>query len=99
MLHSGRPWARPNAEQRVCLYDVNNGVTSPASSTYTTGDPIEVQVTSQFSWLKLVSGKIAGNLATTSIGANATMRYEGSLSATTSSFFNNPSLVTSGDDL
>jgi Flp pilus assembly protein TadG len=63
----------------VCVGDIATS-TSPASTTYTTGDPIEVQVTSQFSWLKILTGKIS-NLSS-GIGGNATMRMEGSLTGT-----------------
>lgn len=65
----------------VCVGDVKNGT---PSSTYNPGDPIEVESTSTFHWLKLLSGESGG--LTTTIGANATMRYEGTLSGTTSSF-------------
>ena len=69
------------AAPSVCVADISGA--SP-SSTYTTGDPIKVEVTSSFSWLHLITGKVAGLSST--IGANATMRYEGSLTGTTSSF-------------
>lgn len=65
----------------VCVADVNGA--SP-SATYSTGDPIKVEVTSSFSWLHLITGQVSGLSST--IGANATMRYEGSLTGTTSSF-------------
>ena len=63
----------------ACVGDIATS-TSPTSSTYTTGDPIEVKVGSSFSWLKVVTGKV-GNLSS-SIGSNATMRVEGSLTGT-----------------
>jgi Flp pilus assembly protein TadG len=69
----------------VCVYDTAGA--SP-SSTYTTGDPVQVKVSGSFSWMKLVSGA-AGGLSS-SIGANATMREEGSLTGT-NPFLNNPS--------
>jgi len=63
----------------VCVGDIATS-TSPASSTYTTGDPIEVKVTSNFDWLKLIS-EASGGLSST-IGSSATMRMEGSLTGT-----------------
>ena len=68
----------------VCVYDT----AAAPSSTYNTGDPVEVKVTSSFSWLKLISGS-SGNLSSV-IGANATMREEGSITSTTNSFLANP---------
>ena len=65
----------------VCVGDIATS-TSPSSSTYTTGDPIEVKVGSTFSWLKLVTGKV-GSLSS-SIGSSATMRLEGTLTGTNS---------------
>lgn len=62
----------------VCVGDIATS-TAPAASTYTTGDPIEVKVTSTFSWLKLVQA--SGGLSST-IGSSATMRMEGSLTGT-----------------
>lgn len=73
-----------NAPVSVCVYDTAGA--SP-SSTYATGDPVEVKVTSSFGWLKLITGKV-GNLSST-IGANATMRVEGTLNGT-NTFLNNP---------
>jgi Flp pilus assembly protein TadG len=58
----------------VCVADVAGA--SP-SGTYTTGDPVKVEVTSNFAWLKLITGKV-GNLSST-IGGDATMRVEGTL--------------------
>jgi Flp pilus assembly protein TadG len=58
----------------VCVADIAG---ASASSTYTTGDPVKVEVTSSFAWLKLITGKV-GNLSS-SIGGNATMRVEGTL--------------------
>ena len=63
----------------VCVGDVATSASAP-SSTYTTGDPIEVKVASTFSWLKLVS-EASGGLSST-IGSSATMRMEGSLTGT-----------------
>lgn len=69
----------------VCVGDVANASSgTPPSNTYTQGDPIEVESTSKFSWLKLINGDVSGLSST--IGANATMRYEGTLSAQTSTF-------------
>jgi Flp pilus assembly protein TadG len=65
----------------ACVGDIATS-TSPMSSTYTTGDPIEVKVGSTFSWLKLVTAKV-GSLSS-SIGSSATMRVEGSLTGTNS---------------
>jgi Flp pilus assembly protein TadG len=70
---------------QVCVWDMAG---TSKSTTYTTGDPIEVTVGSNFSWLKLITGKV-GNL-TSNIGANATMRVEGTLTGT-NSFLSNPS--------
>lgn len=61
----------------VCVGDV---ATTTPSSTYTTGDPVKVEVTSNFGWMKLITGKV-GNLSST-IGGNATMRVEGTLTGT-----------------
>ncbi len=63
----------------VCVGDIATS-TAPASTTYTTGDPIEVKVGSSFSWLKLITGHVS-NLSS-SIGGNATMREEGALTGT-----------------
>ena len=63
----------------VCVGDTATS-TAPASSTYTTGDPIEVEVGSSFSWLKLITAKV-GSLSS-NIGSNATMRMEGALTGT-----------------
>lgn len=70
----------------VCVYDIG---TTSTGTTYTTGDPIEVKVKSNFSWLKLVSDS-AGGLSST-IGASATMREEGTLTTTNPAFLANPS--------
>ena len=53
----------------ACISDV-----SGSSTTYTTGNAVKVSVTSNFSWLKLITGQV-GNLSS-SIGASATMRME-----------------------
>lgn len=63
----------------VCVGDVATS-TVPTTSTYTTGEPIEVKVGSRFSWFKIVSG--VANGLTTAISANATMRLEGTLTGT-----------------
>ena len=69
----------------VCVCDVANASSgTPPSSSFNPGDPIEVESTSNFSWLKLIGSQVGGLSST--IGANATMRYEGTLSGTTSSF-------------
>ncbi len=61
----------------VCVADT---ASSSPTNTYTTGDPVKVEVTSSFSWLKLITGQVS-NL-TSVIGANATMRVEGTLTGT-----------------
>jgi Flp pilus assembly protein TadG len=63
----------------VCVADIAGG--SPVG-TYAPGDPVKVEVTSSFAWLKLITGKV-GNLSST-IGANATMRVEGTLNGSNS---------------
>ena len=63
----------------VCVGDIATS-TSPASATYTTGDPIEAKATSQFSWLKLITQQVSG--LSSSIQGGATMRMEGSLTGT-----------------
>jgi Flp pilus assembly protein TadG len=73
-----------------CVGDIAT-TAGPTSTTYTSGDPLEVEVTSNFSWMKLITGHV-GNLSST-IGGNATMRIEttpstGSSSAT--AFLNSP---------
>ncbi len=70
----------------VCVGDISNS-TSPSSSSYAVGDPIEVKVTSAFSWLKLVTGKV-GNLSST-IGSSATMRLEDYPSTGANTFLTN----------
>lgn len=72
----------------VCVYDT---ATSSTGTTYTTGDPIQVKLSSTFGWLKLITGKV-GNLSST-VGASATMRVEGTLTGT-NSFLTNPSEFT-----
>lgn len=57
----------------VCVGDIAAS-SSPASSSYVLGDPIEVKVTSTFSWLKLITAQV-GNLSST-ISGSATMRLE-----------------------
>ena len=69
----------------VCVYDTNS---STNGTSYATGDPIEVKVSSPFSWMKLVSGASGG--PATSIGANATMREEATLTNTNPAFLQNP---------
>lgn len=69
----------------VCVYDT---ATSTNGTSYSTGDPVEVKVTSSFGWMKLISGQV-GNLSST-LGANATMREEGSITKSTNPFLANP---------
>ena len=61
----------------VCVADTAG--TTP-SSTYTTGDPLEVQVSSVFHWLSIISGgdRYIGPVVspTSTITASATMRNE-----------------------
>lgn len=76
----------------VCVGDIATS-TAPASSTYTVGDPIEVKVTSSFSWLKLITGSV-GNLSST-IGSSATMRLEAYPSTTTNPFLTSAPTCTS----
>lgn len=57
----------------VCVGDTASQ-SAPTSSNYKSGDPIEVKVSSTFSWLKLITGQV-GSLSS-SIGGNATMRIE-----------------------
>lgn len=69
-----------------CVYDTANSATG---TTYTTGDPVRVEVSTSFSWMKLLAGESGGLV--TSIGANATMREEGAFSApAANSFLSNP---------
>lgn len=63
----------------ACVGDISTS-TSPMSGTYTTGDPIEVRVTSSFQWLHLITGQVSGLSST--IGSSATMRLEGALTGT-----------------
>lgn len=63
----------------ACVGDTATS-TAPMSSTYTTGDSIEVKVTSSFGWMKLITGQVSGLSST--VGANATMRMEGSITGT-----------------
>jgi len=72
----------------VCVYDT---ATSTTGTTYTTGDPVEVKLSSTFGWLKLITGRV-GNLSST-IGADATMRVEGTLTGT-NPFLTNPGTMT-----
>jgi Flp pilus assembly protein TadG len=70
-----------------CVYDTASTATG---TTYTTGDPVEVKVQSSFSWLKIISGNVQ-NLSST-IGASATMREEGTFTAAaTTPFLTNSS--------
>jgi Flp pilus assembly protein TadG len=65
----------------VCVADTAG--TSP-SGTYTAGDPIKVEVTSTFGWLKLLTGQVK-NLSST-ISSSATMRMEQAPTGGTSGF-------------
>ena len=69
----------------VCMGDIATG--SSPTSNYTQGDPIKVEVSSQFSWLKVITQKV-GTL-TSHIGANATMRLEDYPSSGGNSFLTN----------
>jgi Flp pilus assembly protein TadG len=66
----------------VCVYDT---ATSSKGTTYATGDPVQVKVSTSFGWMKLFSGESGGLV--TSIGANATMREEGTISSGASTPF------------
>lgn len=70
----------------VCVYDTSGAT---PSSSYESGDSIEVKVGSSFSWLKLLWGE--GHGPVSSIGADATMRLEtsGWTTPTTPAFFSN----------
>ena len=70
----------------VCIYDIG---TTSTGTTYTTGDPIEVKVSSSFGWLKLVSDSSGG--LSSNIGSSATMRDEVTWTSTTPAFFVNTS--------
>jgi Flp pilus assembly protein TadG len=59
------------AVSSVCVADTAGAT---PIGTYTAGDPITVEVKSNFSWLKLITSKV-GNLSST-ISASATMRLE-----------------------
>jgi Flp pilus assembly protein TadG len=65
----------------VCVADTSGAT---MSSTYAGGDPIEVEVSSTFGWLKLITGQV-GNLSS-NIGGNATMRLETTPSTSATSF-------------
>jgi Flp pilus assembly protein TadG len=65
----------------VCVADIAG---ASNSNTYTTGDPIKVVVKSNFSWLKLITDKVAGLQST--ISGSATMRMENAPSSGTNSF-------------
>jgi TadE-like protein len=65
----------------VCVADTAGAT---PSSSYATGDPIEVEVTSNFGWLKLLTGQISHLKST--ISASATMRMEAAPSGGASGF-------------
>lgn len=67
----------------VCVGDIST-TTIPSSSSYTSGDPLEVEVQSNFGWMKLITGQV-GNLSST-IGGNATMRIETTPNASATAF-------------
>jgi len=71
----------------VCVADMAGAT---PSGTYTTGDPIKVEVTSTFHWLQILTGKdsyIAKVVnPTSSITASATMRLEAAPTGGSSSF-------------
>jgi Flp pilus assembly protein TadG len=66
----------------VCVYDT---ASSPPGAIYASGDPVLVKVSTSFGWMKLLSGESGGLV--TSIGANATMREEGTISSGASTPF------------
>lgn len=55
----------------VCVADTAG--TNP-STTYADGDPIKVEIKSNFAWLKLLTGQVSSLSST--LGASATMRIE-----------------------
>ncbi len=81
----------------VCIYDTADGVptSSTAQQTYTTGDPIKVEVSSVFNWAGILTGgdMYIGKIAspTTTITSSAELRLEDSVSSSatsgTNSFF------------
>lgn len=66
----------------VCVADTAGA--SP-STAYAAGDPIKVEIRSNFAWLKLLTGQISSLKST--IGASATMRIEQASSSGTASTF------------
>lgn len=73
------------APTKVCVFDTK---TSTNGTTYSQGDPVEVKISSHFSWLKLIQGDVGPS---STLGANATMREEGAITSTTNTFLANPS--------
>lgn len=69
------------AAPTVCVADIAG---SSNSSTYTTGDPVKVEVSSNFGWLKLLTGDISSLKST--ISGSATMRMEAAPTGGTSTF-------------
>jgi Flp pilus assembly protein TadG len=69
------------AAPSVCVADTA-GATPSAS--YAAGDPIEVEVTSSFGWLKLLTGQVSSLKST--ISGSATMRMEAAPTGGTSGF-------------
>jgi Flp pilus assembly protein TadG len=59
------------AAPSVCVADTAGAT---PSGNYAAGDPIEVEVTSNFSWLKLLTGQVSH--LTSTISGSATMRME-----------------------
>lgn len=74
----------------VCVADTAGA--SP-SSTYSAGDPVKVEITSNFSWLKLISSDVSG--LSSSITASATMRMEQAPSGGSSTFLPSSELCSS----
>jgi Flp pilus assembly protein TadG len=65
----------------ICVADTAG--TAP-SGTYAAGDPIEVEVTSSFGWLKLLTGQVSH--LTSTISGSATMRMEAPPTSANSGF-------------
>lgn len=75
----------------VCVADI--ATTPYTNGAYLAGDPVMVEVKSNFSWLKVVSSGSGTGLSST-LGSSATMRVEQG-STTTNSFLTNTPKCTS----
>jgi Flp pilus assembly protein TadG len=72
----------------VCVADISGGT---PSANFVTGDAMKVEVQSNFSWLKMITKRVAGLQST--IGASATMRIE-QPPATGNTFLSSPGTPT-----